>query len=220
MLKGAVGGCPQKSQGHKISTVTPKNETIRATDEDLIELTMSGDSSAFGVLWARHAASALTMARAVIGTNRSHASRDEEDLASEAFARVLMDLRSGFMPSTDFTTYLDATIGSVAQRWITAAEHLSTCTEAIVVIEAPEDTVDREREKQMTVDAFTSLPERWKTVLWHAEVESKSPAEVATLMNLSTNNATVLAFRARAGLRKIWNEKAGRLSPALTNAAT
>jgi choice-of-anchor C domain-containing protein len=49
--------------------------------------------------------------------------------------------------------------------------------------------------------AFTALPERWRTVLWHTEVEGESPAQVAPLLGLSANGVAALAYRAREGLR-------------------
>ena len=130
----------------------PKNE-ILATDQDLIELTASGDTHAFGQLWQRHTAAAMLMAQDALHDGRSHASRDEEDLVSEAFARILLDIRSEFMPEGEFAVHLRSTIDSVAGRWTAASNNLSLCTEAIVTLEAPEDTVDREAERQLAVDA-------------------------------------------------------------------
>jgi hypothetical protein len=52
--------------------------------------------------------------------------------------------------------------------------------------------------------AFASLPERWRTVLWHTEVEEETPAEIAPLLGMRPNGVAALAYRAREGLRQAY----------------
>src|SRR5207247_10580581 len=54
------------------------------------------------------------------------------------------------------------------------------------------------------VRAFSRLPDRWRTVLWHLEVEGDTPAEVAPMFGLSGNGVSALAMRAREGLRQAY----------------
>jgi hypothetical protein len=56
-------------------------------------------------------------------------------------------------------------------------------------------------ERNLIRRAFTSLPERWRKVLWKMEVEGQRPAAVATNFGLSPNATAALARRARQGLR-------------------
>jgi hypothetical protein len=49
--------------------------------------------------------------------------------------------------------------------------------------------------------AFTSLPQRWRAVLWRVEVEGERPAVVARHFGLSPNATAALARRARQGLQ-------------------
>ena len=56
----------------------------------------------------------------------------------------------------------------------------------------------------MIARAFASLPERWRTVLWHTEVEGARPAEVAASLGLTANGVAALAYRAREGLRQAY----------------
>ncbi len=59
-------------------------------------------------------------------------------------------------------------------------------------------------ERSPAAAAFDLLPERWQAVLWHTEVEGRSPAEVAPLLGLTPNGVTALAYRAREGLRQAY----------------
>ena len=54
---------------------------------------------------------------------------------------------------------------------------------------------------QLIARAFTSLPQRWRAVLWQVEVEGERPAVVAPHFGLSPNATAALARRARQGLR-------------------
>ena len=40
-------------------------------------------------------------------------------------------------------------------------------------------------ERSVVARAFASLPERWQAVLWHCEIEGRTPAEVAPLLGLT-----------------------------------
>lgn len=63
-------------------------------DVALVGLVRTGDTEAFGELWRRHAASVTAIVRSFTGY-------DPDDVASEAFARVLRQLRAGGGPETD-----------------------------------------------------------------------------------------------------------------------
>ena len=56
----------------------------------------------------------------------------------------------------------------------------------------------------LMVQAFLSLPERWRAVLWHTEIEEISPAEVAPLFGLSLTGVTAVRRSARDGLRQAY----------------
>jgi RNA polymerase sigma factor (sigma-70 family) len=74
-------------------------------------------------------------------------------------------------------------------------------------------------EARLITRAFSRLPERWRTVLWHLEVEGKAPAEVAPVFGLSANGVSALAMRAREGLRQAYlQEHIGTNIPAACRA--
>ena len=53
----------------------------------------------------------------------------------------------------------------------------------------------------MAMEAFESLPHRWRQVLWMTKVDELTPTEVAPLIGLSANSVAALAVRAREALR-------------------
>jgi hypothetical protein len=66
------------------------------------------------------------------------------------------------------------------------------------------DTALEDRGSALIAPAFDTLPERWRTVLWHTEVEGESPSQVGPLLGLTPNGVLALAYRAREGLRQAY----------------
>jgi DNA-directed RNA polymerase specialized sigma24 family protein len=52
--------------------------------------------------------------------------------------------------------------------------------------------------------AFQGLSPRWQTVLWMAEVQGRTTAEIGAHLGLSANAAAALLIRAREGLRRAY----------------
>lgn len=161
----------------------------------------AGGAAAYAVLYERHAAAARILARQLM-----HGRAEAEDLVSEAFARMLAQLRRGGGPDGAFRPYLLTTVRRVAYDRFKA--------EGKVIVSAEMETFDpgvpytdpavADLERTMIVRAFASLPERWRAVLWHTEIEGARPAEVAVLLGLTANGVAALAYRAREGLRQAY----------------
>ncbi|RQP10119.1 MAG: sigma-70 family RNA polymerase sigma factor, partial [Microbacteriaceae bacterium] len=79
-------------------------------DADLIVRAREGDNEAFGALWRRHADAVTRAARSFTGY-------DADDVASEAFVRVLRQVRAGGGPDTEPRAYLIRTARNVATEW-------------------------------------------------------------------------------------------------------
>ncbi|NUP49603.1 MAG: sigma-70 family RNA polymerase sigma factor, partial [Catenulispora sp.] len=174
------------------------------TDADLIAMVRAGDRRAYGPLYERHRHAALRVAR--------HLARDEaaaEDLAAEAFTRVLAALDRGNGPDEAFRAYLYTTLRRTAFDWAESDKRVRL-VENIAELEvtaAPvtgedRDPLDEAFDREITSRAFHTLPERWQIVLWHLEVEGETPAQVAPLLDLSAPAVSALAYRAREGLRQ------------------
>lgn len=170
-----------------------------ATDSELVELTRERDPKAYGELWRRYAPAGRAAARAFTG------SHDPEDLVSEAFVRILRLIMSGGGPQTAFRAYLVTTVRNVAVSWHRAALEGSLEDATTVVDPKTEDAeVLFSIDKNMVMQAFGGLPNRWQQVLWYSEMEGLKPRQIAPLMNMSSTAVSSLALRAREGLRQSW----------------
>ena len=171
------------------------------SDAELIARVRGGDVEAYGELFERHHQAAERMARQLVPA------ADADDLAGDAFAKVLEALRSGGGPDVSFRAYLLTTVRRVHVDRIRAAKRV-TSTDDIASYEREPGTFDDPTvtgfESGAAAKAFAALPERWQAVLWHTEVEGEKPAAVAPLLGLTPNGVSALAYRAREGLRQAY----------------
>ena len=171
------------------------------SDAELIARVRNGDLEAYGELFGRHHHAAERMARQLVPAN------DADDLASDAFAKVLDALRSGGGPDISFRAYLLTTVRRVHVDRIRSGRRVQT-TDDIAAYEREPETFDDPSvtgfESGAAAKAFASLPERWQAVLWHTEVEGEKPAAIAPLLGLTANGVSALAYRAREGLRQAY----------------
>lgn len=176
-----------------------KQLSDRPSDVVLIAAVRRGETSAFGVLYSRHLAAAQRAASCLVRT-----AVEREDLVAEAFTRVLQSLRAGRGPVEGFRPYLLVTMRHLAMN----TAHRTPAT--TLLGDVPEDYLGAAADDDPVVDqlvgseaasAFAGLPERWRVVLWHTEIEGESPAAVAPLLGMTPNGVAALAYRAREGLR-------------------
>jgi RNA polymerase sigma factor (sigma-70 family) len=166
-------------------------------DRTLLERLRAGEDAAFGELFSRHSAAVFRLALGVAG-DRSEA----DDLTAEAFFRVLQAIRRGAGPVDNVRGYLLIVTRRVAWEWSMRRRDVPVSDEELTT-RAPSnpDTSGQFTERNLIRRAFTSLPERWRKVLWKMEVEGERPAAVAMNFGLSPNATAALARRARQGLR-------------------
>ncbi|GAA3431654.1 sigma-70 family RNA polymerase sigma factor [Kutzneria kofuensis] len=166
-------------------------------DQALLDRLRAGDDSAFGLLFSRHADAVRRFAMQQV---RDAAEAD--DLTAEAFFRVLQAVRRGNGPTDHVRTYLLTVARRVSWEW--SARRRDVPVEDAELDRRAEpytDNSSRLAESTLIGQAFSSLPERWRTVLWQVEVEGERPAVVAPHFGLSANATAALARRARDGLR-------------------
>src|SRR5580693_1699036 len=171
------------------------------SDVELITASRASDPAAYAVLYQRHVVAARGLARRLM-----HGRAEADDAVAEAFARVLARLKRGGGPDSSFRPYLLTTVRRVAYDRFKAEGKLvvSGEMEAFDLGVPFTDPAIAGLERTMIVRAFASLPERWRTVLWHTEIEGARPAEVAALLGLTANGVAALAYRAREGLRQAY----------------
>ncbi|MET0161332.1 MAG: sigma-70 family RNA polymerase sigma factor [Microbacteriaceae bacterium] len=172
---------------------------VESSDAELITLAREGDTSALGAIFGRHSAAVTAVARA-------HA-RDPiaaDDLVAEAFARTYRVLRAGGGPDVALRAYLYTAVRRLAAERA-RAEAKARSAGLFEELDRPAPTSDAQLddfEREVIGKAYLALPERWRAVLWHVEVERMSPAAVAPILGLSASGVSALAYRAREGLRE------------------
>lgn len=171
------------------------------SDPQLISLVRGGDTDAYGLLYERHLESARRLAR-VLSTDHA----DADDLIADTFAKVLAVLRNGGGPDTAFRAYLLTTMRHTRydrarrERRVELTDDLTRYETA----EPVDDPTISRLETSYAARAFNRLPERWRAVLWHTEVEGESPSQIAPLLGLTPNGVAALAYRARERLRQMY----------------
>ncbi len=178
--------------------VTSRKADVYPSDAVLIGLVRAGDPEAFDSLYRRHAARALRRAHYLA---RSWAGA--EDLRAEAFTRVLSAIRHGSGPTTAMLPYLGTVMRRIADDWQRGERQVYLAARTVEVAASAQqgDPVLAAQERSMTAVAFAALPERWRSVLWHTEVEGQRPGQLVAVLGIEAGAVAALACRAREGLR-------------------
>ncbi|PXY31786.1 sigma-70 family RNA polymerase sigma factor [Prauserella muralis] len=156
-----------------------------------------GEDAAFGELFEQHAAAVRRLARGLASD-----SSEAEDITAETFFRVLQAVRRGNGPRDNVRAYLLTVARRVCWEWHGARRDVPVTDDELTNrVGAGADSQNRTAESTLITRAFSSLPERWRTVLWQTEVEGVQPAHAARDFGLSANATAALARRARLGLR-------------------
>jgi RNA polymerase sigma factor (sigma-70 family) len=175
----------------------PPPAASESDEQALLQRLRDGEDAAFGELFELHAAAVRRLAQS-LAADRSEA----EDITAETFFRVLQALRRGSGPRDYVRAYLLTVARRVSWEWHGARRDVPVSDDELTFrAGAGADTHARTAEHTLITTAFTSLPERWRSVLWQTEVEGEQPAMVAPHFGLSANATAALARRARQGLR-------------------
>lgn len=219
---GAAAAVPMQ----RVGGGSAEGATLAPSDAQLIQQMREGDDLAYDELFRRHSEAVRRYARTCC--RDAHTA---DDLTAEVFARTLQAVRGGKGPEEAVRAYLMTAVRHVAAAWTKTAkrEHLvddfaAFAAQATRTSEVSDsDTLDlgadvlamHEAEQSMAMQAFRSLPERWQAVLWHTTVEEESPSDIAPLFGLTANATSVLASRAREGLKQAYLQ--AHVSQALTS---
>jgi RNA polymerase sigma factor (sigma-70 family) len=173
----------------------PDASLSQMKDVELGARAATGDEVAFGELYRRNVAAAWRIAQAVTVSRE-----DASDAVGAAFIRVLPALTRGRLGSPEqFRPYLLATSRRAAVDLLRKAGRLRP--DADDTEDCGLDLDDREPTPTIAA-AFRSLPERWRTAAWLAEVEGMDAPATAPIFGISPDAATQLTARATTGLRQ------------------
>ncbi len=160
----------------------------------LVDRARHGDRTAFAELYRREAPAAWRLALAV-----SRQPRLARPAVASAFAGVLAE-NGRSRPDRDLglrTQILTATRHAVIDGDPAASQSvpMSLGEPEPAGAPAPADV-------NMAMQAFESLPERWRSVLWLRAVEGLTAEQSAAVLDMSAGAAMPLTDRAMAGLRE------------------
>ncbi len=213
-------GVGQDNNADEAEASTGLSTDLSSVDDGaLLDFVRRGNADAYEVLFQRYRQVAHRLAAYLSNPV------DAKDIVSECFTQVLHQLREGRGPRTSFRGYLFNSIRHEAGRRAKATQRVRPTDESSTIdmcVPFGHGRMDG-FERDLVVAAFTSLPERWRTVLWHVDVNGEKPQEVAPLLGLKPNGVSALALRAREGLRRAYlhehiNTKADRAGVQCVNA--
>jgi DNA-directed RNA polymerase specialized sigma24 family protein len=182
--------------------------SVPASDAELINTIRSGDPGAPALLRRRHAAAARSVAGQLLGGGQVLGGQSAaDDVAASAFTQVIDAIRRGGGPTDAFRPYLLTAVRRAARDSQSGHQpEIPADEQQIPDPGQPFDPAAAGHEAAPLVAAFLSLPERWRAVLWHTEIERAAPPEVAPLLGLPAAGVTELAGRAADGLRQAYRQ--------------
>lgn len=174
-------------------------------DPALLTALRAGSKDAADVLYRRHAAEALSFARGLVRSEH-----DAKDLMHEAFAKTISAVANGNGPHENFPGYLFTAIKSCAAEWWN--KNSREVPVEVGVLEATQGPTDDDRlhrvfEKdgnERVLAALQTLPARWQTALWYADVLQEPPRKIGPALGIKPNAVSALVRRARVGLREAY----------------
>jgi RNA polymerase sigma factor (sigma-70 family) len=177
-------------------------------ESDLIDGVRAGDAESMAVLYERYREPGLRFIRALMSS-----AQESEDVLHDGFAKAVGAIRNGYGPTDVFGPYLNAAIRSVAMTFWTKRGREQPAPDEDLdpgpVDDKGLETVLSVFEHEHVAAAMRSLPERWRKVLWYAEVMGEKPRDIAPILGIEPNAVSALLIRARAGLRTAYEQQGG-----------
>src|SRR5262245_60529430 len=163
---------------------------------DLVAKTRGGDDRAFAVLVATDQPLDLRCASALSG-----ADDEAEDITQEVFVRVYRKV-SGFRGDGAFEGWLYRITRRVAGRARRNREYQAPSTTQDVYLTDPGARVDRQRAVELIRVIAKTLPMRQREVFVLCDIEGRTPAEAAVMLDMKDVSVRASLFKARASIRR------------------
>lgn len=181
--------------------MTAPQPTAGHDDSYYLARARAGEPDAYAELYRRHHLAVLRAAWAIAGPSLA------EELTAEAFTNTLRALRRGGGPDHGFRTYLVTAVRHAHIDFSRRTQRVLNVDDIAAYSDLADDPVDPWQvllENAIVRDAFATLPERWREVLWRREVEGRSVSEVGEMLGISAGAVAQLDYRAREGLRRAY----------------
>jgi RNA polymerase sigma-70 factor (ECF subfamily) len=170
---------------------------VVAPELDLVARVRRGDEHAFAALVAAYHQRVFRWAVALTGDRD-----DAEDVTQEVFVRVHRKL-SGFRGDGVFDAWLYRITRRVALRTRRATIlRVESAPPAEVYLTDPGARVDRERAFTLIRSIADALPVRQREVFMLCDLEGRSPAEAAVMLEMKDVSVRASLFKARATIRR------------------
>jgi len=178
---------------------------VNDNDLELIDLSLEGDSEAFGALVERYQDRLYnTMVR--ITGSRS----DAADVVQEAFVQAYIKLDS-FHKNSAFYTWLYRIAFNTAasghrkkKPTVSIDQHRSdTGIDPVAKTESPSARLEQQETVDQVRAALDELQEEFRSVIVLKEIEGYHYDEIATILDLPTGTVKSRLFRARIQLKEI-----------------
>lgn len=190
-------GAEALERGRLVTESIEENSYV-IEDQRLLEQYRRGDHSAYGRLFDKHWSKSLNYAR-----RYSRSGADAEDLAQDAFTRVMETIGRGKGPTISMGHYLRTTIRTIAigrSRGNTLQE-VPTDHDTLAAIFEATTFRDEEDMSNWLVDGFNKLTGRQQSVVWEHAIERRSFRAMAPEMGLSFATVSRAYRQAMAELR-------------------
>jgi DNA-directed RNA polymerase specialized sigma24 family protein len=187
-----------RTRRKRIPSVYPGGiENLR--DDQLLSAVRAGDTEAFSQLYLRYARAAQHAATQLVDSPES-----SEDVTAEAFTVLLEQLLAGNGPTLRFWPDLLTELRATKCRTMPSDDSRFTDHEDVMdgcLSDAQLDSLRREREYGLVLEAFASLSIRSRTVLRRLQIRGMSVDAVAASLRTDTNLVARAAATATEALR-------------------
>lgn len=170
------------------------------TDPEMFDRARTGDVEAMDLFWRRYYPYALSAARRF-----TRSASDADDLAAEAFTRILALLRRGRGPREHARTYIARTVRNVATDRSRRREPITVVIDEARDVPSSNDPAAEAAtlvELFETLDCLQECSPRQRYALYMTACEGRSIAEVAHDLSISTNAVAALLVRGREAIRR------------------
>lgn len=188
------------------------------TDEQVVDLVLTGQTALFEVLMRRHNERVYRVARAIV--------RDEgeaEDIMQQAYVNAYAHLRQ-FGGKSKFSTWLVRIAVNVAIARARQRGRYDSFDEDLSDVEKlmrerppgdPEHQASSGELRGLLECAIDGLPDGTRAVFVLRAVEELSTAEAALVLDVSEDVVKTRLSRARAALRRVLTDRIGESTPEL-----
>lgn len=163
---------------------------------ELVARTRDGDERAFALLVERYRPIVFRWAIGLSGDED-----EAEDITQEVFVRVHRKL-SSFRGDGPFDAWLYRITRRVVLRMRPTGVSAADSAIEDLYITDPGARVDRERAVALIRTIATTLPMRQREVFMLCDIEGRTPAEVAEILNMKDVSVRASLFKARASIRR------------------